>query len=218
METHKFSEDFGDMVYYHDKFQDEGVKYLKSIGYTVGDPTYHNYFNHEDKKRLQIKKDITSIYIRAAADSYIVSENFTALLDWKTQEYKRKVDQGMRIPNMTIEAMQYAFHYHLSRLGIKILYAFWDPFYNVEKGYIVNKDKPFEVIKCLVIWPPYSFNNPEVKKMQEQTLINVFGYKIKENFYPKPSGSNVSKDPYFLILSEKLEKLRNWRDIVRDAK
>jgi len=204
---------FAEQTRYHNEFQKEGIYYLQQRGYTIADGTYHNKFPPEFQKILKnMNNDITSLYIKGWPDNYIAQDDFVALIEWKTQESKRDVWPGKTIPNASIEATQYAFHYKLAELGIVVIYAYRDTFYGVEKGFVLEKGKPFDVVNRRVRFPIKADNNQETKEKQARFLEDVFGDELQIN--PKPSGNHVSPDPYFLILSEKLEQLKNWEEVL----
>lgn len=186
---------------------------MRELGWTVEDGTYHNNFSPAARKILQnMNYNRTGLYFKGWPDNYVLKEDYAILWEWKTQEYQRQPMAGKNIPNGSIEATQYAFHWTLASIGIKVVYAYWDPFYDIEKGFVLDKTNPFEVVSNIVRFPTTADLEPFVKEEQTGFLNDAFGDYLR--IHPEPKGSNISSDPYFLIFADTLEKLPHWRKLL----
>jgi hypothetical protein len=150
--------------------------------------------------------------VKGWPDNYIFREGKAALIEWKATEYKREPIPGKSWPNASIEATQYAFHYYLASCGVIMIYAYYDKFYNIEKGFLLEAGNPFSVVSSKIRFPIRADLNLDTKNKQIEFLKYVFSEKVC--FNPKTIGNNRSPDPYLLIMSEKLQELKHWHELL----
>jgi len=190
-------------TYFHNEFQTRGIEYLKGKGYEVMDTTYHNTFSEKAAAILQnMNYDITALYLKGWPDNWIIRDDFVAAIDWKTQEIER--------PNYSIEATSYAIHYTLAKIGIRVIYPYWDVFTKTEKGILLDKDKKFAIVGDTVLFPPQADKNIQTKTLQRDFLRDVFGEKLQ--FHNSKGGH--SPDPFFIIKANIIKNLPDWKDLI----
>lgn len=209
---------FESQTRHHSILQTRGIEYFKSLGYEVEDVTYHNPKIFSERSRailMNLDNKSTSLFIKTWPDNWMIREDSVIGVDWKALEWRREPNPGKQIPNASIEATDYAFLWLLAHHGVRIMIAYWDPFYDVEKGFFLDGLHPFGVVNSRVRFPEKADLKPDSKKVKIQIMKNIFGDRLIVE--EKPKGNNVSPDPYFLIFADQLEKLGHWKNLIGKA-
>lgn len=185
---------------HHVEYEKIVKEYLIDKGFLVGRATYHEVFDEEMKEILMSRCTPTALYLRGRADRVAIHKKLP--LEF---EFEIKTKMPGTLPDFTAEVIPFAHHLFKANLGVMILYVYFDPFRNLEKGFWVSDRPPIREIIFPNRW------RGREKKILEIIINRTFGGKVPVRYTKWRYGSG---DPFLIIDYEDVKKLPDWRKLV----
>ncbi len=184
----------------HKTLENDVADYLKQKGFIIHSSTYHDVMNENLSNLISKRFTPTTLYIRARADQ--MAFHMTKKIDF---EWECKTHANRKYNDIAIEMLPLAHHISKSKLDVKCLYCYRNPFENCNYGF-------------------WASNIPEIRQInipkapQTKDLWNWFEYQANQNFpnvkIYRTEFYNGSGDPYILIDSRQLLKLLDWKILI----
>lgn len=177
----------------------------------------NNAFHDHMDERVQniltaITDDINAYYERGKPDAFVITkDNGCYQVDCKTLDSWRRPANGNTIPNASIEASSYAFDYDTARLGVKTLVPYHDPFYNVEKGFWLEKLSRYR--PNVVMVPPQTVGTEKEKEIVQLCKM-IFGSDIRIQRLTYEQCKSDSGDPFILIPANIVLNMKHWKNLI----
>lgn len=180
----------------HDKLQKEVIEWLKSLGWMVGENTYHEVFSEEMTDLLRNQYNYTSFYVRGRGDCVAAKEDRCVLFEFKTNPTSSY--------NIPVEVLPLAHNY---RSGAEYYYVMRQVVHK-ETHCVHIKD----VFKCV---NEIRYNSRHKKWIGHTDQLNIILDKLSE-YYPGSIFSdcpfNGSGDPFSLLPIESYRKYQISKD------
>ncbi len=185
----------------HKDLEVEVGDYLLSKGFRTDEATYHAKMEPETVKMLGKRYSPTALYIRGRADRLAIHQKYPVEFEWEAKTGSKAY------LNASIEVLPLLHHMKNASLGVKVLYAYSNPFHGHECGFW-NTDVP-------------SILSLRFTERQDDALRDIItecaskywdNIKIYEQDFCSGSG-----DAFVLVSMAELAKLPSWKFLVNET-
>jgi len=183
---------------YHEKFERRVIEKLRAIGFSVSSATYHDVLERDVSEALARNYSPTALYIRTRADRIAVRHDLSFELECKTHENARYED-------MTLEILPVIHHINKVDLGVDCLYAYWNPFTAMYRGFWVS-DMPR--VRDIRIPSNTRYDDDAVGVVKQAE--SIFD---EARVYTNAGRGDGSNDPYIIIDKSDVQNMRRLKDI-----
>ena len=183
---------------YHETFESRVINKLRGMGFAVSSATYHDVLEQSVSDALAKNYSPTALYIRTRADRIAVRNDISFELECKTHENERYSD-------MTLEVLPVLHHINKVGLGVDCLYAYWNPFADMYRGFWVS-DMP--QVRDIRIPSNTRYNTDAVA-----VVMQAKSRFPEATVYTNPGRGDGSHDPYIIIDSVEVGKMSKLKEI-----
>jgi len=186
----------------HSELQKDIKEFCESVGFLVGEMTYHESLPKEVIDRLRRVYTLQSLIVRTRSDIVAVHKEIQLAIDLepKTHMSRDKHD-------ITIEALPLIMHI---REGGQCLYCYRDPFDRLSDAGWWTNNMPMP--RVLLMPKRYVDMGKPVVEWFDDSSQELFSdtpvVLMDRNF---PDGSN---DPFYIIDEEDKKKMSDWKSLI----
>jgi hypothetical protein len=185
----------------HDRCEQDVIQYLQSLGFLLGEATYHEVMEKVAKDRLASIYSPTSLYIRGRADRIAVHQTKPIVFEWEA-----KTHNPGPYHDMLIELLPILHHLKRAELGVRCLYVYND----YEKGYDVGFwTNGMPTVRQVYLTPRFT---PELKGVVDNAIAEYFPHTTVR----QTTGTKGSNDPFLIVDESTVRSLPNWKTLVEE--
>ncbi len=183
----------------HIQLEEQATEYLLNRDFLVfTGGTYHQSMPDKIVKILQNRYSLTALYLRSRADRIAIHK-----IKQIEFEFECKTHSNSEFEDIVLEALPIVHYILKSRLGVRCLYIYHNPFIEQHCGFWINN--------IPTIWKIYI---PSRWTGERRTDFNKIFNEFFPNIYIKESKTAGSNDQFIIIQKNVARQLPTWQSLI----